>query len=41
VEAEHVRRVLEATGWHKARAAEILEVSRPRLNRLIDKHGLA
>jgi DNA-binding NtrC family response regulator len=33
-------RVLEATGGHKSRAAEILAISRPRLNRLIEKHGL-
>jgi DNA-binding NtrC family response regulator len=36
----HVLRVLEATGWHKTRAAELLEVSRPRLDRIIEKHGL-
>ena len=40
VEKEHVRRVLEATGGHKARAAELLGVSRPRLNRLLEKYGL-
>ncbi len=40
IEKEHVRRTLEATGGHKARAAEILGVSRPRLNRLIEKYGL-
>ena len=41
VEGDHVRRVLEATDWHKARTAEILDISRPRLNRLIQRHGLA
>jgi DNA-binding NtrC family response regulator len=40
VEKEHVRRTLAATGGHRARTAEILGVSRPRLNRLIDKYGL-
>ena len=40
VEAEHVLRVLQATGWHKTRSAEILGVSRPRLNRMIEKYGL-
>jgi DNA-binding NtrC family response regulator len=40
MEKEHVARVLEATGGHKARAAEILRVSRPRLNRLMEKYGL-
>jgi DNA-binding NtrC family response regulator len=40
VERDHVRRVLEATGGHKARAAELLGVSRPRLNRLLEKYGI-
>jgi DNA-binding NtrC family response regulator len=40
IEKEHIRRTLEATGGHKARAAEILGVSRPRLNRLLQKYGL-
>ena len=40
VEKEHVRRTLEATGGHKARAAELLGISRPRLNRLLEKYGL-
>ncbi len=40
VEKEHVRRTLAATGGHKARTAEILGVSRPRLNRLLEKYGL-
>jgi DNA-binding NtrC family response regulator len=40
IEKSHVQHVLEATGGHKARAAEILGVSRPRLNRLIEKYGL-
>ena len=40
VEREHVARVLAATGGHKTRAAEILEISRPRLARLIEKYGL-
>jgi DNA-binding NtrC family response regulator len=40
-ERAHVARVLEATRGHKSRAAEILAISRPRLNRLIEKHGLS
>ena len=40
LEREHVARVLAATGGHKAHASEILGVSRPRLNRLLKKHGL-
>ena len=39
-EKEHVARVLAATGGHKTRAAEILGISRPRLNRLMGKYGL-
>ena len=40
VEKSHLERVMNATGGHKARAAEILGVSRPRLNRLLEKYGL-
>jgi DNA-binding NtrC family response regulator len=40
LEREHVTRVLDATGGQKNRAAEILGVSRPRLNRLLQKYGL-
>jgi two-component system NtrC family response regulator len=40
-ERAHVAGVLRTTGGHKSRAAEILEISRPRLDRLIEKHGLA
>ena len=40
LEREHVARVLAATGGHKTRAAQILGVSRPRLNRLLRDYGL-
>jgi DNA-binding NtrC family response regulator len=40
LEREHVGRVLAATRGHKGRAADLLGVSRPRLNRLIEKYGL-
>jgi transcriptional regulator with GAF, ATPase, and Fis domain len=40
VERRHVVRILEVTGGHKSRAAHVLGVSRPRLNRLIEKYGL-
>ena len=40
VEAEHARRVLEGVGGNKAKAARVLGVSKPRLYRLIEKHGL-
>ena len=40
LEREHVQRVLAFTEGQKNRAADILGVSRPRLNRLLQKHGL-
>ncbi|MDX1579283.1 MAG: sigma 54-interacting transcriptional regulator, partial [Gemmatimonadota bacterium] len=39
-ERRHVMRVLEATGGHKSRTAAILEISRPRLDRLIKKYDI-
>ena len=40
VERLHITRVLELTGGQKARTAELLEISRPRLDRKIDKYDL-
>ena len=40
IEAEHVRRVLEGVRGNKAKAARVLGISKPRLYRLIEKHGL-
>jgi len=40
MEREHVARVLEATDGHKSRTAEILGVSRPRLDRMIERYRL-
>jgi DNA-binding NtrC family response regulator len=40
VEAEHVQRVLEHTNGHKGRTSEILGISRPALDRKIEKYGL-
>jgi DNA-binding NtrC family response regulator len=40
LEHDHIRRVLAATSGHKARAAQILGVSRPRLDRLLRKYGI-
>jgi DNA-binding NtrC family response regulator len=40
VEAAHVQRVLHETGGVKRKAAEVLEISRTRLDRIIKKHGL-
>ncbi len=41
VEAAHVQRVLNRTGGNKRQTARILQISRPRLDRLIEKHGLS
>ena len=40
MERDHVIRALAATRGHKARAAQMLGVSRPRLDRLLAKYGL-
>jgi DNA-binding NtrC family response regulator len=40
IERAHVERVLQATGWHRGQACEILGVSRPRLRRMIRQYGL-
>lgn len=40
VEATHLRRVLQGVGGNKARAARILGISKPRLYRLLEKHGI-
>jgi DNA-binding NtrC family response regulator len=40
-ERDHIARVFAATGRQKTRTAEILGISRPRLDRLLQKHGLA
>jgi DNA-binding NtrC family response regulator len=41
VEADHVQRVLLHTNGHKGRSCEILGISRPALDRKIDKYGLS
>lgn len=40
VEAEHIQRVLNHTGGHKGRTSEVLGISRPALDRKIEKYGL-
>jgi two-component system, NtrC family, response regulator HydG len=40
MERSYVQHVLARTGGHKSRTAEILRVSRGRLDRIIEKHGL-
>jgi DNA-binding NtrC family response regulator len=39
-EREQVIRVLTATQGHKSRTADILDISRPRLDRLIEKYEI-
>ncbi|NUN98851.1 MAG: hypothetical protein HUU16_22080, partial [Candidatus Omnitrophica bacterium] len=38
--ARHLRRILKHTNWNKTRAATILKISRPTLDRKIDKYQL-
>ena len=40
VEADHIQQVLEHTGGHKGRSCEILGISRPALDRKIQKYRL-
>ena len=40
VEKEHIARVLDATGWNKARSARILGISKPTLYDKIRNYGL-
>ena len=41
IERRHVQRVLVDTGGNKSEAARVLGISRPRLDRMIDRYGLA
>jgi DNA-binding NtrC family response regulator len=40
LEAEHIQRVLDYTGGHKGKTCEILGISRPALDRKIEKYTL-
>ena len=40
MEKIHVARVLESAAWHKGKACEILNISRPRLRRMINHYNL-
>ena len=40
LESQYIEKILERTGWHKGRACEILEISRPKLERHIKDFGL-
>lgn len=41
IQRQQVIQVLEATGWHKGNAVQILGISRPKLQRLIELYGLS
>ncbi len=41
VEAAHIQRILDQSGGNKRQAARILGISRPRLDRLIERYGLS
>lgn len=40
IQMHHVKRVLDAHGWHKGEVCEVLGISRPRLRRMIQQFGL-
>jgi DNA-binding NtrC family response regulator len=40
VEANHIQRILNRTGGNKRQTARILDISRPRLDRLVEKYDL-
>lgn len=40
IEQAHVNQVLDATNWHRGHACEILNISRPRLRRMIKQFNL-
>ena len=40
MEKRHILRILESTGWNKSQSSQILKISRPTLDRKIDRYGL-
>ena len=40
VELAHITRVLQRTRGNKRQACRLLRISRPRLDRLLEKHGI-
>jgi len=40
VEKRHILRILESTGWNKSKTAKILDISRPTLDRKIERYDL-
>ncbi|MES9991226.1 MAG: sigma-54 dependent transcriptional regulator [Candidatus Thiodiazotropha sp.] len=41
MEKAHIKQVLELVDWHRGRACEILEISRPRLRRMMLQYNLS
>ncbi|MES9972241.1 MAG: sigma-54 dependent transcriptional regulator [Candidatus Thiodiazotropha sp.] len=41
MEKAHIKYVLDLVGWHRGRACEILEISRPRLRRMMVQYDLS
>ena len=41
LEHEHIEAILHHVRWHKGKACEILGISRPSLERKIDKYGIS
>jgi DNA-binding NtrC family response regulator len=41
MEKAHIKHVLDLVSWHRGRACEILEISRPRLRRMIHQYHLS
>ena len=40
IERAHVERVLRETGWNKRQTCRLLGISRPRLDRILERHGI-
>jgi DNA-binding NtrC family response regulator len=40
LERAHVERVLRETGWNKRQTCRLLGISRPRLDRILERHGI-
>ena len=40
LERTHVERVLRETGWNKRQTCRVLGISRPRLDRILERHGI-
>ncbi|NOR52013.1 MAG: response regulator [Gammaproteobacteria bacterium] len=41
MEKRHIKSVLEANNWHRGKACEVLEISRPRLRRMMQHYEIS